>query len=90
MSKETNEEHLLAELLGANEELLEAIKMYTDLERVGIEQGALERALADQKVVSAFVLSLFNLTLSLLAAGLNRNYFLQTNLLRICYRGPNF
>lgn len=49
-SKETKEERLLAELLGANEELLEAIKMYTDLERVGIEQGALERALAEQKV----------------------------------------
>lgn len=36
--------------MGANEELLEAIKMHDDLVRIGIEQGALERALAEQRV----------------------------------------
>ncbi|TCD68237.1 hypothetical protein EIP91_011306 [Steccherinum ochraceum] len=61
-SKETQEEKLLAELLGANEELLEAIKMYTDLERVGIEQGALERAKAEQKLRALTAITSFKPT----------------------------
>lgn len=40
----TAEEKLLAALLGANEELLEALRLYDDLERVGIERDAEERS----------------------------------------------
>ncbi|OBZ74920.1 TOM1-like protein 2 [Grifola frondosa] len=40
----TTEEKLLAALLAANEELLEALRLYDDLERVGIERDAEERS----------------------------------------------
>ncbi|THH31741.1 hypothetical protein EUX98_g2439 [Antrodiella citrinella] len=60
--KETKEERLLAELLGTNEELLEAIQMYTNLERVGIEQGDMERVLADQKLRSLEAITSFQPT----------------------------
>ena len=40
----------MAELLSANEELLASIKMYNDLEKVGIEQNNLKQALMEQKV----------------------------------------
>jgi len=60
--KETKEERLLAELLGTNEQLLEVIKMYTDMERVGIEEGALARALEDQKLRALEVITSFQPT----------------------------
>ena len=44
------EERLLAELLVANEELLDALKMYDDLEKVGVEQKEFERKQAEFKV----------------------------------------
>lgn len=44
------EEQLLAALLGANEELLEAIKMYEDLERAGQEHEKQERKIQERKV----------------------------------------
>lgn len=40
----TTEEKLLAAILAANEELLEALRQYDDLERVGIERDAQERS----------------------------------------------
>ena len=40
----TTEEKLLAAILRANEELLEALRLYDDLERVGIERDAEERS----------------------------------------------
>ncbi|KAI8972553.1 hypothetical protein BD414DRAFT_517884 [Trametes punicea] len=40
----TTEEKLLAAILKANEELLEALRQYDDLERVGIERDAQERS----------------------------------------------
>lgn len=40
----TTEEKLLAAILAANEELLEALRLYDDLERVGIERDAEERS----------------------------------------------
>ncbi|KAJ7619425.1 hypothetical protein FB45DRAFT_158446 [Roridomyces roridus] len=40
----TREEELLAELLAANEHLLEAIDLYKDLERVALERDAEERS----------------------------------------------
>lgn len=33
----THEEKLLAELLAANEELMEALRIYNEIERVGVE-----------------------------------------------------
>ena len=43
----TTEEKLLAAILAANEELLEALRLYDDLERVGIERDAEERSKRD-------------------------------------------
>ncbi|KAI5118710.1 hypothetical protein M0805_004510 [Coniferiporia weirii] len=47
----TREERLLAELLGANEELTDALKIYSDIERIGleneVEQTARERSRVD-------------------------------------------
>ncbi|KAI0920434.1 hypothetical protein AcW1_002174 [Taiwanofungus camphoratus] len=40
----TPEEQLLADLLAANEELMEALRVYDDLERVGLEREAEERS----------------------------------------------
>lgn len=40
----TTEEKLLAAILASNEELLEALRLYDDLERVGIERDAEERS----------------------------------------------
>lgn len=40
----TTEEQLLADLLVANEDLLEAIKQYNDLERVAMERKAEDRS----------------------------------------------
>ena len=40
----TTEEKLLAAILASNEELLEALRQYDDLERVGIERDAGERS----------------------------------------------
>ncbi|EPS98820.1 hypothetical protein FOMPIDRAFT_1037243 [Fomitopsis schrenkii] len=40
----TQEEQLLAALLAANEDLMEALRLYDDLERVGIEREAEERS----------------------------------------------
>jgi hypothetical protein len=40
----TAEEQLLAALLAANEELLEALRVYDDLERVGAERMVEERS----------------------------------------------
>ncbi|KAJ7656692.1 hypothetical protein B0H17DRAFT_1337923 [Mycena rosella] len=40
----TREEELLAELLAANEELIEALKLYDDLKRVAIEREAEDRS----------------------------------------------
>jgi hypothetical protein len=36
----TIEEQLLADLLGANEDLLDALRIYDDLKRIGIERQA--------------------------------------------------
>jgi hypothetical protein len=46
----TLEEQLLAELLAANGELLEALRMYDDLRRVGIEREAEERSDAATRI----------------------------------------
>lgn len=40
----TQEEQLLAALLAANEDLMEALRLYDDLERVGMEREAEERS----------------------------------------------
>lgn len=40
----TIEEQLLAALLGANAELMEALKLYEDLERVGVERKIEDRS----------------------------------------------
>lgn len=40
----TPEERLLAALLGANEDLIEALRMYDDLERIAAEREAEERS----------------------------------------------
>jgi hypothetical protein len=40
----TIEEQLLAELLRSNEELLDVLRQYQDLERIGIEREAEERS----------------------------------------------
>ena len=49
-SRSTVEEQLLAALLGANEELLEALRQYDDLERVGIERDAEERSRKETRI----------------------------------------
>lgn len=46
----TTEEQLLAALLGANEELLEALRVYDDLERVGAERMVEERSRQEVRV----------------------------------------
>ena len=71
---ETTEEQLLAALLGANEELLEAIKMYEDLERAGEELQKHEREIQERKV-HAFFLDLL----------LNRNSFRYMTILPISW-----
>lgn len=48
--RSTPEEQLLAALLGANEELLEALRLYDDLERVGIERDAEERSRKETRI----------------------------------------
>lgn len=40
----------MAALLGANEELLEALRLYDDLERVGIERDAEERSRKETRI----------------------------------------
>lgn len=66
--KLTREEELLAALLASNEELTEALKLYEDLERVGIERETEERSKKEIRIdrsVSHFPSSavLFELTL---------------------------
>lgn len=46
----TIEERLLAALLGANEDLLEALRVYDDLERVAVEREAEEISRRDIKM----------------------------------------
>ncbi|KAH9856417.1 hypothetical protein C2E23DRAFT_882478 [Lenzites betulinus] len=46
----TTEEKLLAAILAANEELLEALRQYDDLERVGIERDAQERSKKEVRI----------------------------------------
>jgi hypothetical protein len=46
----TREEKLLAELLRANEELADALRIYSDIERIGVE-GAVERAAKERSKV---------------------------------------
>ena len=47
---DSQEEKLLAELLVTNQELLDALQMYDDLVRVGVEQVELQRKQAEFKV----------------------------------------
>ncbi len=44
------EENLLAALLGANAEIVEALKQYDDLERVGMEREAEELSRRDVRM----------------------------------------
>ena len=46
----TREEELLAALLHSNEQLTEALRMYDDLERVGIEREAEERSKQETRI----------------------------------------
>lgn len=46
----TVEEKLLAALLGANAELLEALKQYDDLERVGLERKVEDRSRKEVRI----------------------------------------
>ncbi|KAH9948467.1 hypothetical protein B0H21DRAFT_733432 [Amylocystis lapponica] len=46
----TTEEQLLAALLAANEDLMEALRVYDDLERVGIERDAQERSKKETRI----------------------------------------
>lgn len=46
----TIEEKLLAALLGANAELLEALKQYADLERVGLERKVQDRSMIETRI----------------------------------------
>lgn len=46
----TLEEELLAALLASNEELTEALKMYEDLERVGIERETEARSRKETRI----------------------------------------
>ena len=48
--KLTREEELLAALLASNEELTEALKLYEDLERVGIERETEERSKKETRI----------------------------------------
>ncbi|KAL4244391.1 hypothetical protein ABKN59_010425 [Abortiporus biennis] len=59
---ETREENLLASLLDANEELLEAIKMYHDLERIGKDQEERDRKAAERKLKAFTVITEFQPT----------------------------
>lgn len=56
--------------------------MYSDLERVGIEQGALERVLADQKVRTLRVqcLAIPILWIPMLGPSIGCNNFVQAHL----------
>ncbi|KAH9922326.1 uncharacterized protein BXZ73DRAFT_104144 [Epithele typhae] len=47
---QTTEEKLLAAILASNEELLEALRLYDDLERVGIERDTEERSKRDVRM----------------------------------------
>ncbi len=47
---EATEERLLSELLASNEELLDALQLYDQLERIGVEQRERESREAERKV----------------------------------------
>ncbi|CAL1703992.1 unnamed protein product [Somion occarium] len=61
-SQETREEQLLADLLATNEELLEAMKIYDDLERLGVEQEKEERTRAERKLCALTAITSFTPT----------------------------
>jgi hypothetical protein len=47
----TTQEQLLAALLGANEALLEALRVYDDLERLALERRAEERSRKEMRMI---------------------------------------
>ncbi|KAK7693155.1 hypothetical protein QCA50_002721 [Cerrena zonata] len=49
-SSESKEEQLLGQLLSTNEALMDALKMYDDMEKAGVEQETRERAQAERKL----------------------------------------
>ncbi|OBZ75204.1 EH domain-containing and endocytosis protein 1 [Grifola frondosa] len=59
---ETTEEQLLAALLSAHEELTESLKMFEDLERIGIEAEAEERRKTERLIQALTALSDFRAT----------------------------
>jgi hypothetical protein len=75
--QQTKEETLLAALLAANAELIEALKQYDDMERVAMERKAEDRSRKDVRMdpkVSPYIIfcKWFFTGLSLLATAIPR------------------
>ena len=79
----TTEEKLLAAILASNEELLEALRLYDDLERVGIERDTEERSKREIRMDRAVCIfgacsSILDTDIVFLAYAIRREWFVES------------